>query len=445
MNKSFEDQWKDALGDASQTPPPEIWDRVEAELNKKKRGFLLWRNPARDNAGLFAGVAAALVLALGTTLFLVNTVAPGETVSEKENRSTEIKPGSTLEEQAAATGSESSRPVVSAVQALKKAITDRAEENIPSGLTAIEPAGYRLLTPAIQVVTDRLAPLPYNTMPVYAALPAVQVTPMLPSPEAPSSKRKIRVGFLAANAPFNPNFSAPGFRQEALSAVQSSDILLAFDKGTNTGVNGFYSNSSRTDAFSTFLQGQSVGFGLTIDRELRKRLSVETGIKFTRATASHVSNVYTLNKTTGHTESFSHANYMQSSEGKADALISVTGTSRYAYQFLSVPVLLNYEILHIGKLQMNAVAGVSTELLLAGTVVDARENEQHFGAGNSNFRTINLAGVAGVRLSYPVTSRLDINLGSSYQHFLTSGLEKKSQATFRPSMLGLNLGLSVRQ
>lgn len=451
MNKSFEDQWKDALGEASLTPPPEIWDRVEAELNRKKSRFLLFREPTRKKTALLSGVAAAVALVLGT-LFFMHYAAPEAQVSHGQ-----AHPAASVQDSPA----EATAPVVPAQPAETPAPPVRLATRVPQA-TTIQPAvqpGEEDVYPEIPVKeavfsvepikentvsAHHLASLPFREMQAYAPYPRVEAPE-----EAVSETRIIKkekrgwMGVIASNAPFNPHFSAPGFQQQALSAVQNSNAFLALGKGPS--VADRYSYSSRTDARSSFKPGQSMSFGLIFGRKLKKRLALESGLKFTRATTTHTSNVYAVNTQTGESESFSFANYVSGNKNMSEVLISVNGTSHYSYHFLSVPLLLNYEVLKIGKLNMNAVGGISSEVLLSGTVVNAKNNEQSFNAGNSNFKPVNIAGVGGLRLSYPVTSVLDINLGGTYQHFLTSGLQKSTDATFRPSMLGVNLGLSVRQ
>lgn len=472
MNKSFEDQWKDALGDTSHTPPPEIWERVEAELDRKKSRFLLWGIPVQKNYFALSGAAAAVVLMLGT-LFLVNYEAPQRSVSQKAGTSMEQKPESTEQPDPAGDAesatSAAQRPEAGnngpAIASVAESVTTEAPRLIslrtpapaaahPAEVQREQVAAISIQSPypsemggILSAAYDELDPLPFRKMQAYTAYPRVEA-PLNDVPPAVQTRKEKRIwmGVIAANAPFNPNFSAPGFQQQALSAIQSSNALMYFDKTTpGLGGNAMYSNSSRTDAQSSFKTGQSMSIGLSFGRRLKKKLALESGLKFTRATTTHNSNVYALNKATGETESFSHANYVSTQNRMSDVLISVNGTSHYAYHFLSVPLLLNYEVLRLGKLNVNAVGGMSTEFLLSGTVTNSRNQQESFNAGNSNFRPINIAGIGGVRLSYPLTTALDINLGSTYQHFLTSGLQKSTDATFRPSMLGINLGLSVRQ
>ena len=458
MNKSFEDQWKDALGDASQAPPPEIWERVEAELDRKKSRFILWNIPLgrsnmRINPVMLSGVAAAVLLVLGT-LFFVNLPVSEYPVSRKADPAGKPgEPGTEMQELSPAVildippvitdNTPAISRTVKAPEVQSLALQVKEEETLPLTVSREKQERH----PAtVNASYSPLTPLPLRELQVYAPYPRLEI-PVEYSRVTRKERKKTWMGLLAANAPFHPNFSAPGFQQQALSAVQSSDALLSLDnKGSHVGMGGnFYSNSSRTDAQSIFKSGQSMTFGLSFGRRLKKRLSLESGVKFTRATATHNSNVYAVNKITGETESFSHANYLSSSNKMSDVLISVNGTSRYSYNFLSVPLLLNYELLQVGKLDVNAVGGLSTEFLISGTVVNSKQQEHSFTSGNSNFRPVSIAGAGGIRLSYPVTAVLDINLGGMYQHFITSGLQKGSDATFRPSMLGINLGLSVRQ
>lgn len=126
MNKSFEDQWKDALGDASRTPPPEVWERVEAELNRKKSRFILWRNPVRSNPVLrnpllLSGVAAAVTLVLGT-LFFVNYSANEREISQKNVPDSVILQGQEAEKPA---------QVVTSASPVIAGNTRPAHQNVP--------------------------------------------------------------------------------------------------------------------------------------------------------------------------------------------------------------------------------------------------------------------------------------------------------------------------
>ncbi len=79
---NFEEEWQKAFNDASFAPPSDMWERIEQDLERKKRRpFLFFLRPS----AMLAGVAATLVLALGGILFFnqKESKAPIAIVNEK--------------------------------------------------------------------------------------------------------------------------------------------------------------------------------------------------------------------------------------------------------------------------------------------------------------------------------------------------------------------------
>lgn len=460
MKKNFENQWKDALSDASHTPPPEIWDRIEADLDKNKKRGIFWLNPF-----LLSGVAAAIMLVLATLFLFKNAQTPVAKSIEKSaqptNESQSLKPSISNEpvelnqEISAQEKIPSENNHLIAKSTLKEKVAKGSSftdnKQIQSDLVAatIEtPQSKDSESPITQI--NKLASLAYLEM--GNSFQGFRNKLEVLRDDTPIQTKKNReswFGVLAFNAPFNPNFSTPQFQTQALSAAQNSAGLNAFDKGVN-GTSGmpngnYYSSSSRTDVYDSYKRGRAMSFGVSFGKRLKNRLSLETGVRYTKASATHQSNVYSLNKTTGKYESFTLSNYVLPENGNNDVIVSVNGTSQHDYNFVSIPILLNYNIINAGRFNVNAVGGLSSELLISGNVVNSKYSETSFNASNSRFRAVNLAGVTGLRLSYALTNLLDINLGSTYQHFLTSGIESSQDASFKPSMFGMNLGLSVRK
>jgi hypothetical protein len=52
--------------------------------------------------------------------------------------------------------------------------------------------------------------------------------------------------------------------------------------------------------------------------------------------------------------------------------------------------------------------------------------------------------LGGVRASYLISNHWQLNLGSSYQHSLFSGINKSTALQMRLKMFGLNYGLNYR-
>jgi hypothetical protein len=469
MKDSFEDQWKDALNDASQIPPPEIWDRVEAELEKKKRaGFLVWKNPF-----LLSSMAAALVLVLGILFYNskdLRTLTQNKQGTPQSDKIGEDNASHQANEIGLSTktlGNENdgvTRPALAVVSAekfsRKKMTSSEMKSSVYSSMPQESSESILSVLTTSQKMEDNYGTIKEGNLEKLSGIQMEEYAVTFQktaqylevnNSEAELISKKEKNGWfgvIASNAPFNPNFSTPGFQQQAASAlVNSKDIFIQGGLNSNSpGNSGEYLNANRSDAQSNFRIGSAISYGVGFGKKLKKRFSIESGVRLTTAQTSHVYNVYTIDKITGEYNSFSLSNYALSSDlSEKDVLISVNGSSLVRYHFLSIPVLLNYNVLNLGKFNVNAVGGLSSEILLSGSVSHPKDTDQRFNAGDSNFRAINLAGLGGLKLSYSLTRHLDLNLGSTYQHFLNSGIESSTNASFKPSMLGINMGITVKR
>jgi hypothetical protein len=429
MNKSFEDQWKDALRDASQTPPPDIWSRVEQELDKKeKRGFILWKNPR-----LLSGAAAAVLLVLSTLYFSQQTAPLADLPKSTVPTSPELQE---VEESTSAYAMENHLATNTTVQ--NSIGTEKIQETLAKHDT------YGITEEKAAFPAEMMQALAYEATSASLHLPNVEVAPAEKELLENKAAKKKWVAIAAQNSGFQPNFSAPGLQQAALSAAVNSSNLIPFDK-TNAGSGEYQlSNTNRSDINEGLTRGQSFSFGLGIGNKFKNKWGWETGLKYTHATAFNNSNVYVFDKATGKTDSYFHANYVNDANPSDEFMVSVNSKSKYSYHFLAVPVLLNYDVLQVGQFKVQAVAGISGEWFMGGKV-ESDNGSEKLHAGNSKYKALSLAGVGGLRLSYPITQTLDLQLGGQYQHFLTSGLENTGDATLRPSMMGIHLGLSVRR
>jgi hypothetical protein len=445
MNKSFEDQWNDALRDASQTPPPDIWNKVEAELDKKQRkGFILWKNPR-----LLSGAAAAVLLVL-STLYFSNQSTPVAGLPGILPKQQEAEQGLAYEAPSASTTEafeeEGSLNRTATSTGFQKVLAANSRETTGQVNSSAFLSGAAETSPApASIPMEKMPSLAYAA--TGSALPLPGVTTVNTTKENETVKKKNWIAIAAQNSGFQPNFSAPGLQQAALSAAVNSSNLIPFDKAGPAGAPGGefqFTNTNRSDITESLTRGQSFSFGLGMGNKFKNKWGWETGLKYTHATAYNTSNVYVFDKATGKTDSYFHANYVNQAKPSDEFMVSVNSQSKYSYHFLAIPVLLNYDVLQVGQFKVQAVAGVSGEWFMGGKI-ETDNGSEKINAGNSKYKALSLAGIGGLRLSYPITQALDLQLGGQYQHFLTSGLESTGNATLRPSMMGIQLGLSVRR
>ena len=91
---NFEQEWQQAFENASISPPSDMWDKIEQELERKKRRpFLFILRPSV----IAAGVAAALILVLGGLFFLKkNNVENSEELAQNKPKTNQSEESTTV-------------------------------------------------------------------------------------------------------------------------------------------------------------------------------------------------------------------------------------------------------------------------------------------------------------------------------------------------------------
>lgn len=91
---NFEQEWQQAFENASISPPSDMWDKIEQELERKKRRpFLFILRPSV----IASGVAAALILVLGGLFFLKrDNVENSEELAQNKSKTNQSKESTTV-------------------------------------------------------------------------------------------------------------------------------------------------------------------------------------------------------------------------------------------------------------------------------------------------------------------------------------------------------------
>lgn len=497
-HKSFEQQWHDALSEASETPPAMVWENIEKQLDQKKskRGFLFWLG----HRGVQAGLAAVLILALAVFVvpdYFVNTNAPKAAlasnankenlnVAQKVTRNTlkvdsltvneteaakkiindttiRIEKNSTLIDQ----NSINRIPTQSQVAALKNEEPDIlnsedsryrvAEANLPSADSRTLFGSQEIATnnqKRLQTSVEYMASLTFNPFGSRFVNKRTKLEYFDLNEDAEIKevvKQKIYLGFQSGVAPFNPNYASANFRGEALSASKgdqsSSFTNKSADVAGNTGNAGQgISNNVLPNALpnSSFQNGRSLNLGFSVGKKIFKKLGFESGLRLLRGSSTLNSNVYAVNNETGEVRSFFETNYLSNAAVNTNTIISVQSSDRQLYNYLNVPFQLTYAIPILPVLEVEVLAGVSSDLFLQSKINNSSSMEQSLNAQNSRFNALNLSGLEGLRLNYAVSRNWELNFGAGYQHALFSGLDNGGPLSFKPRMFGANYGVKYK-
>jgi hypothetical protein len=489
--KSFENQWELAMKDASVPPPDIVWDNIERELDKEKKkriAFIWWTNPA-----VLSGIAAALVIGL-TFLFLNKKDAPeslsarvetnnGNTIivtNSKENekdpseqilKSTEVIKESSSEIES---NSHSDLAIVRAIKSIgikndkagssinkSKRYISRIKSENGIEFNSIEPAKPAIKTEFIasseetkirsgnidiasleakrmKNIANRFLPLkPYISVEFDEAVA-----------ELKSSKNKLWFGLSSGVAPFAPNYSTNEFVTTALADVSSNAAFTNKSLSneinnlpTDTRVSGLLPNETPQ---SYIKNGRSLNFGFSIGKKLKKHFGFESGLKIVQANAYLNSNVYAINEESGQVNSYFQANYLNNASGNTQTILSVNETTKQLYNYVSLPMLLNYSVPIFKDFGVEAIGGLSGDMFVFGKFDNNSESKAKLTAANSTFNLLNMSGLGGLRLNYKITKVWEANIGSTYQKAMISGVSSEQNLSYKPRMFGINYGVRYK-
>lgn len=491
--KNFENQWNEAMKDASVPPPDFVWENIEKELDQKKKkrvAFLWWKNPA-----LMSGIAAALVLGL-TVLFVNNNKSSersiqvvdshsintengnldssSETKINKEKQliiETQNKGSKAIKNDDLATlnalGHESQRMVGRNPNLLASSKKSNFIGERNESIALINPASSEFLNVASQndekknfIVRNenQLTEISKidqkgfrnfaNRFQPFRSHISVDFEDAVA--ETKTSKDKMWFGVSSGVAPFNPNFENTGFTGEALSSARndaafvnkSPDFSMSPSSPSSLGnASSLLPNSLPENSFKN---GTALNFGFSFGKKLKKRLGVESGLRYMQASAFLSTNVYAINETTGEVNSYFQSNYLDKEANDTQTVLSVNATNKQLYNYFNVPLLLNYSLPIVKNLDVEALGGISGDLFVFGKSDSENTRSSNLTAANSAFNLLNVSGMGGLRLNYNINKVWEANMGTTYQHALISGVSSEQNLSFKPRTFGINYGVRFK-
>jgi hypothetical protein len=538
--KTFEEQWAEALKDASETPPDIVWANIEKELGEKnkKRGLIFWLT----NPRVISGIAAMLILGFGylisTNSFFKNSSSTelasnnqdaknankignaGQRNSVKnagsiqnksdnlalkkslDSKEIEIEKSKSSKYTSQEFNAERNNKNLAALKLIdehrdnifaKNKLDSRnsgnnlirkntliANYNGSDNSVKVKEKNYEIAKSELNILDNKGNSLalgeanklnqstareiiviekialksvkPYNNRFVTGRNKLSYENPEYFADNKKVKKNRFWVGVNSGAAPFNPNFSKGSFGSDALAAIQNeSNNALAYKTtaGAPVAANGINGNVglAAADMFyskipqNTVNKGRALNIGFNFGKKLSKKIGIESGLRIASATASINSNVYSINQNTGEINTFIQGNYLNLNDNATQTIISVDEVNSQLYNYLNIPVQLSYSLPIYNQISMDILGGLSGDVFLNGKFQGDNSSKSVVNAGNSNFRFLNISGIEGLRLNYRLKSKWQLNVGSFFQHALTSGVNRNSSITYKPRMFGVNYGL----
>lgn len=233
------------------------------------------------------------------------------------------------------------------------------------------------------------------------------------------------------------------------------------------GLNYFYEKESGIISYSG---------GVNAVYNLKKRLSIQTGVQFSRG-GQRINDVifyqdiqtgrllssgifnenipYPFETSTGRVTSGDYVHYIADFKLVDGDLYTGDLIARPEFEnyealhtyltqnleFVEIPVILKYKLVD-RKLGINVLSGLGASFLVDNSVYMNYMGEQFPIGQTENLRVVNLTGTFGLGLEYSVNRMLSLNLEPTFKYFLNS-LNTESHVSSHPYFFGVYSGVSV--
>lgn len=498
---SFEEQWKKAFQEASETPPLSAWKGIEARLDDEEREkviLLWWKTPrywyaaASVAALLLAGIAlwdgsydennskAGRQIAAGKSssdthkaiveknestistqkqdgkeqsLNSANTIAHAERSAElpgKVNTSKSTRKKLGEEKFPFGDGGNSVVPpvennvaVVSEFSNEEKSLLAgdyKKTKEIPGlGNDLAKSDAVQTLDAASRILADALTPIGYKDLDVYMQKRYVFFKPD-PLAESKLPKKEKKKQEYWADVNVMPASFNPNINvTNAPSAYASA-------------------NASRQSLSGSSRSGASYAVQTQGAKRISKHWSVETGLNYLQGNSTYEGGGYLLNAVNSQSE-----NVLQSAFADKAAMVGnntpnspTTGAPLASsntlyidlnkevinnYRFVQVPVQAGFTLNPDKKLSYSLVGGVITNFFINNEFESASGSVITTKAKDDVYRNLNYSATTGLRFNYRLSARLKATLSGSYQKSLLSGFKTSESLESHPSLYGVGWGV----
>jgi hypothetical protein len=466
-NEFFESQWRQAFDGASVTPPPMVWERVEARLATQKEGkyrkaIFYYRWAAAAMTTVAVGLGAALWLN-GTSSIAEQEVASAaamEATATEQAQTPELREmkmeneiassgPSAIEDYQRNGGSKSGTPTLASVAAV----------SAPSGRPAAEAPlfseeGENTFETSIAAVTGI-----FRSEKLISNLSKIEVDHLYGVVRPTQKKRKelgdapLLAGLGIGSGTFDPNY---GFRSGGGLFNNASADETSLIASSTTGAksndfnyqNGLAGASTVRGYNESNGQGGTFSFGASVGKRIFRRLLLQTGLQYGRYNSNGTTNLvlndksnnkrYALNQTSLANESVQDvfATSQYSYEGEPTRITST-------YEFISVPVKLGVILLD-RRTGVVLNTGVSNDFLVSN-LIKSKDNdieEVKTKSGDSSpYKKMYVNGTVGLEVNYAINNHYKVVVEPYYRQALTSLTKNADGYSSSPRLWGVQAGV----
>lgn len=498
---SFEEQWKKAFQEASETPPLSAWEGIEARLDKEERKVvpLWWQTPRL----WYAAASVAALLMVGVALWNGScdvTDARKQIVANKTQ----------IEGQQA----DRSNPEV---QQTEKSIQDKEEviktpDNASETLIAkVEPDRSKI-TPAgklPETTPEHLASAPGGkesgklvktgnpeVLPEGNSIAAARLTEANKVLSSVESNKNEDIAVLSKNTNAVPEMSASAmdaasqilaealtpigykdldvyvqkryvfFRPDALNNIPEKAakkkreyyagvgvMPASFNpnvKVTSAPIAFAYANASSRSTVGESHAGTSYAVQTQGGKRLSKHWSVETGVSYLQGNSSYEGDGYLIDAATSRSQNVLESALADKNSNQGPSVAPPASNALYIdlkkefrndYRYLQVPLQAGFTLNPDKKFSYSLLGGMMANFFMNNEIESASGNVITTKASDDVYRSLNWAATTGLRLNYRLSPQWRATLTGSYQQSLTSGFKNNETLEAHPYLYGVSWGV----
>lgn len=468
---NFEDQWRKAFQEASETPPPSLWESIEARLDKDEEKVvpLWWRSPKTWYAA--ASIAALLLVGGGlwfsgskndhVEVAVTSQPAQRPEVENQKPIEPQVQENQDAEQLAATTNAKPEQRAVVAKttgsrvrnrnveSAALAAIRVQKEVSAQPEATITDRQSKGTLTPEIEtpkvafdvntavnenapISAQLLASLPYNDLDVYVQKRHVFFRPeiQIEEPVKASKPKEYYAGIGIMPASFNPD-------------VQLKEAPTAF---LGQAVGQKRSTSGSSEARASYAVQTQGGIRLS------KHWSMETGVSYLRGNSAYEGGGYVLsaynsvaanaleNALAGLSSPSNSPSFADKSGNFNNGALYIDVAKKVSnnYQYLQLPVQAGFTLNPDKKFSYSVLGGMMANFFLVNELESASGEIIRTTASDEIYRGMNWAATTGLRLNYKLSSNWAANLTGSYQKAVSSGFRSNQSLDAHPYLYGVS-------
>ena len=416
---TFESQWQHEFEGAEVTPPPHVWNGIDAELSKMEA------KQYRNKAIVYKWVAAASVAAIATLATLQFSTTDYIVDSDRAVAVIEQSDAVTANDNGSVAETES---VVTRSAIIKN-----------NGATVIAASNSESIDDMSSLMgeeqEEQVEAIENNQGHILATVDSKPV----PSAQLPKQEREWMYG-VAYQRDVAKKLHESDANLWAGVSVGAGSFDPGFSGGTADQVNGTQFGSNGENQSPNYTSGNSVSGGLDVGTRVAKRIVVSSGVHYNAFnTGSANASFPTSASNNGF---FAKTNTEQSPNARTlDVSTSEEVSTRNEFQYLTIPFKAGYVVLD-KRFNITVNSGLSSNILMNAQLLS--EGGEYDQESTEEYKPVYFNFLSSVAFGYALKEKYLFTVEPNYNQAISDFTDSNTTTTGKPRNFGVSMGVRYK-